>query len=95
MLFEIFSGRDIALSSNQSPVLKFYNVTYPDHYNRTLQFQGELYPVRGIQLWNDWNFKFMNRVKKLSRNMPTTHKYPQHRQYRLHPLIIWSCAVKT
>ena len=50
-----FSGRDIALSSNQSPVLKFYEATYPDYLNRTRHFQGELYPVRGMQLWNDWN----------------------------------------
>ena len=51
----VTSGRDIALSSNQSPVLKFYNATYPDYRNRTRQFQGDLYPVRGVQLWNDWN----------------------------------------
>ena len=52
------SGRDMALSLNQSPVLKFYNATYPvDYQARSAQFQGDLYPVRGMQLWNDWNTK--------------------------------------
>jgi hypothetical protein len=50
------SGRDVAISDNQSPVIKFYNATYPhDYQERCTKYQGGLYPVRGIQLWNDWN----------------------------------------
>jgi hypothetical protein len=49
------SGRDVALSDNQSPAIKFYNVTYPDYIERTKTYQGPLYNVRGMQLWNDWN----------------------------------------
>ena len=51
------SGRDIALSNNQSPVLKFYNTTYSDHDQRLQKYQGDLWNVRGIQLWNDWNYQ--------------------------------------
>ena len=56
-LFFIFSGRDIALSSNQSPVLKFYDTTYLDSEERNKQFSGPLKHVRGMQLWNDWNLQ--------------------------------------
>ena len=55
------SGRDIALSDNQSPVLKFYNVTYPHDYEQRSQlYSGDLYPVRAMQLWNDWNLQIQH-----------------------------------
>ena len=50
-------GRDVALSSNQSPVIKFYNNTYPDHADRSLKWNGELENVKAMQLWNDWNLQ--------------------------------------
>jgi hypothetical protein len=50
-------GRDVALSSNQSPVIKFYNNTYPDHANRSLKWKGDLEHVKAMQLWNDWNLQ--------------------------------------
>jgi hypothetical protein len=50
-----FSGRDVALSSNQSPVLKFYRSTYADYAEREAKFQDSLWNVRAMQLWNDWN----------------------------------------
>jgi hypothetical protein len=50
-------GRDIALSANQSPVIKFYNSTYPDHADRSLTWKGELEDVKAMQLWNDWNLQ--------------------------------------
>jgi hypothetical protein len=50
-------GRDVALSSNQSPVVKFYNNTYPDHADRSLKWKGELENVKAMQLWNDWNLQ--------------------------------------
>jgi hypothetical protein len=49
------SGRDVALSSNQSPVLKFYRSTYTDYEQREEKFSGDLWNVRAMQLWNDWN----------------------------------------
>ena len=50
-------GRDVALSSNQSPVIKFYKNTYPDHADRSLKWKGELENVKAMQLWNDWNLQ--------------------------------------
>lgn len=49
------SGRDVALSSNQSPVLKFYQSMYKDYQQREEKFSKSLWNVRAIQLWNDWN----------------------------------------
>ena len=49
------SGRDIALSSNQSPVQKFFASMYDDFAEREAAYSGDLYPVRAMQLWNDWN----------------------------------------
>jgi hypothetical protein len=49
------SGRDVALSKNQSPVLKFYRSSYPDYEQREGKFSGSLWNVRAMQLWNDWN----------------------------------------
>ena len=49
-------GRDVALSSNQSPVAKFYNATYPrDATVRLKQYEQHLAPVFAMHLWNDWN----------------------------------------
>jgi hypothetical protein len=45
----------VALSSNQSPVLKFYRSTYTDFEQREKKFSGALWNVRAMQLWNDWN----------------------------------------
>lgn len=51
-------GRDMSLSQNQSPVQKFYNSTYPNDYKeRSAKWEGELYNVRAMQLWNDWNLQ--------------------------------------
>jgi hypothetical protein len=47
-------GRDVALSSNQSPVKKFYNATYTDAAERLKKFES-MAPVYGMQLWSDWN----------------------------------------
>jgi hypothetical protein len=53
-------GRDMSLSQNQSPVEKFYNSTYPkDYRERSTRWQGELYNVRAMQLWNDWNLQVL------------------------------------
>jgi hypothetical protein len=49
------SGRDVALSNNQSPVMKFYDTMYPNHEERKKIYHGDLWNVRAIQLWNDWN----------------------------------------
>jgi hypothetical protein len=54
-LHVIRDGRDVALSSNQSPVLKFYQSTYTDYAKREEKFSGSLWNVRAMQLWNDWN----------------------------------------
>jgi hypothetical protein len=48
-------GRDIALSSNQSPLKKFFNATYPDDAAARLARFRTMTPVLAMQLWNDWN----------------------------------------
>lgn len=51
-------GRDVSLSNNQSPVLKFYNSTYSDAQTRRQKYSRGLNgtePVLAMQLWNDWN----------------------------------------
>ena len=48
-------GRDVALSSNQSPVAKFYAATYPDAAQRIQQYGKSMAPVFAMHLWNDWN----------------------------------------
>ena len=56
-LHVVRDGRDVALSSNQSPVVKFYNSTYEDQTERNEMFKGveNATSVKAIQLWNDWN----------------------------------------
>jgi hypothetical protein len=67
-LHVIRDGRDVALSDNQSPVIKFYDLTYPkqirDHESLRSKFSASfLHPekkldrmyARAMQLWNDWN----------------------------------------
>jgi hypothetical protein len=53
-LHVVRDGRDVALSSNQSPLKKFYNFTYPDAPARLAKFRN-MTPVLAMQLWNDWN----------------------------------------
>jgi len=66
-LHVIRDGRDVALSNNQSPVIKFYNLTYPkliqDHESARSKFSATVLQAKGqdgmyakaMQLWNDWN----------------------------------------
>lgn len=56
-LHVVRDGRDVALSTNQSPVKKFYNVTYTDGNERIQELKDKFGPVLGIQLWNDWNLQ--------------------------------------
>ena len=35
--------------------MKFYDVMYPDHEQRGRVFHDDLWHVRAMQLWNDWN----------------------------------------
>eukprot|EP00854_Cymbomonas_tetramitiformis_P001577 gene1577-2214_t len=44
-------GRDLAFSRNQSPVQKFYNVTFTDSWARW----KHLPPVRAMEVWEKWN----------------------------------------
>ena len=65
-LHVIRDGRDVALSDNQSPVIKFYNLTYPKDMQQQESLQSK-FPAslqlgntdrmyaKAIQLWNDWN----------------------------------------
>lgn len=49
-------GRDVALSSNKSPVDKFYNTMYPTRSSVLTQVTStHLRDVQAMQLWNDWN----------------------------------------
>ncbi len=65
-LHVIRDGRDVALSDNQSPVLKFYNLTYPPDHPRRQSIasfvsssvdpnEKSITYVKAMQLWNDWN----------------------------------------
>ena len=81
--FLICSGRDIALSENQSPVLKFYDTMYDtsngenDESSNGHGIQQQLLKyktpeniqgVRAIQLWNDWNIQVEEYLK-----LPSSH----------------------
>jgi len=48
-------GRDVALSTNKSPVLKFYQSMYLDADERMANHSKDSYPVLAMNLWNDWN----------------------------------------
>ncbi len=67
-LHVIRDGRDVALSDNQSPVIKFYNLTYPSKHQRRESLASFVSNVlkekldndsithaKAMQLWNDWN----------------------------------------
>jgi hypothetical protein len=42
-------------STNQSPVKKFYNSTYPDASERRNKYSNGYESVLAMHLWNDWN----------------------------------------
>jgi len=50
-LHVVRDGRDIALSSNQSPVEKFYQ----DYYQQADDTRDSIH--RSLRLWNDWNYR--------------------------------------
>ena len=61
-LHAVRDGRDVALSSNQSPVDKFFDTFYEDSVERRSQLENILpnknesaKDVMAMQLWNDWN----------------------------------------
>ena len=61
VLHVVRDGRDVALSSNQSPVQKFYNSMYGRHENTTttttapLPWTEQDQSLAAMHLWNDWN----------------------------------------
>lgn len=55
-LHVVRDGRDVALSKNQSPVKKFYDLYYEDSTDRRKLYDNDnLKEAMGVQLWNDWN----------------------------------------
>jgi hypothetical protein len=54
-------GRDVSLSTNASPVQKFYKTMYPNDVKERMAkyaFNNSLYsPVLAVHLWNDWNLQ--------------------------------------
>lgn len=85
-LHVIRDGRDVALSDNQSPVIKFYDLTYPkqirDHKSFRSKFSApSLQPekkldqmyARAMQLWNDWNLVVHRWATNHSINNRTVH----------------------
>lgn len=49
-------GRDVALSTNKSPVQKFFSSMYTDAQERLDKYENtDLSPVLAMNLWNDWN----------------------------------------
>lgn len=57
-LHVVRDGRDVALSTNQSPVKKFYDIYYEDSRDRRKLYDNDnLKEAMGVQLWNDWNME--------------------------------------
>jgi hypothetical protein len=57
-LHVVRDGRDVALSKNQSPVKKFYDIYYEDSTDRRALYDNDnLKEAMGVQLWNDWNIE--------------------------------------
>ena len=54
-LHVVRDGRDVSLSTNKSPVQKFYQSMYVDADERMNKYQNGSYPVLAMHLWNDWN----------------------------------------
>jgi hypothetical protein len=85
-LHVIRDGRDVALSDNQSPVIKFYDLTYPkqirDQESLRSKFAApslrpekkidQMY-ARAMQLWNDWNLVVHRWATNHSINNRTAH----------------------
>jgi hypothetical protein len=77
-------GRDVALSTNQSPVTKFYNTSYVDSLQRSHQWaaamggngNGNATRVKAMELWNDWNLQVQewgtkHQMTSMTRTMTT------------------------
>jgi len=47
-------GRDVALSTNKSPVIKFYESMYTDAKEQMKEYSNDS-SVLAMNLWNDWN----------------------------------------
>ena len=62
-------GRDVSLSSNQSPVAKFYNATYPDAAFRFAKYEHMAH-VFAMHLWNDWNADLYNWERNEQQQQP-------------------------
>lgn len=60
-LHVVRDGRDISYSGNQSPVKKFYNITFPPEEDGGAHWiQNKDTPeVRGIELWSLWNSQLL------------------------------------
>ena len=76
-LHVVRDGRDIALSSNQSPVKKFYMTTYPDDAKARIDQYRNMSLVMAMQLWNDWNVHLLewatqNMITKTTNNTKLT-----------------------
>ena len=63
-LLVVRDGRDIAFSSNQSPVLKFYNNSYGPGYWQATAPRSE--QERAMELWNDWNVQTLDWAEQFS-----------------------------
>lgn len=61
-LHVIRDGRDIAFSGNQSPVTKFFNVSYL-RFKELLNLSS---PLKAIKLWSDWNVGVYNWTKRIA-----------------------------
>lgn len=54
-LHVVRDGRDVSLSTNKSPVQKFFKSMYPDADERMANYLNSSEPVLAMHLWNDWN----------------------------------------
>ena len=58
-LHVVRDGRDVAVSSNKSPVEKFYQSMYADADARMAKHSNTSDPVLAMHLWNDWNTQLL------------------------------------
>jgi len=74
-------GRDIAFSSNQSPVTKFFDAMYDKRDFDSSDYSDEQYipAFKAIKLWSDWNTQLYDWAEHLSRNPSPT--YPLSFEY--------------
>jgi len=88
-LHVVRDGRDIAFSGNQSPITKFYNVTFPpdedggEHWNQ----YKDTPEVRGIELWSLWNVQILEWERRTANHTESQRKKFRYMVLRVENLV--------